>query len=494
MPDIKPSKEEFLEKAKHGNLIPVHREIVADMDTPVSAFRKLGNAEHAFLLESVEGGENIARYSFLGANPMTIFKSKRHEVEVHHANGRRESFHDPMPLERLRDLMKQFRPVVDSNLPPFCGGAVGYVSYDEIRNFEPIPNSQRDDLNIPDIYYMITDSIVIFDHVRHRARILVNAHIREDGSPEAVYDEACRKISQIHQQLLRPLASGEQTVNMTAVEVQSNFSQDSFTQAVDRCKEYIAAGDIFQVVISQRFMIPVSSEPFDIYRALRAVNPSPYMFYLRLGDLHLAGSSPEILVKVTGDEVQVRPIAGTRRRGETREQDLQLETELRADPKERAEHIMLVDLGRNDCGRVSEYGSVHVDDLMTVERYSHVMHLVSNVRGKLSHGLDAFDVFKAAFPAGTVSGAPKIRAMQIIDEIEPVNRGTYAGSVGYFSFNGNLDSCITIRTILMKGDHAYVQAGAGIVADSDSGEEYKETINKASAMIRAIEMAEYGVE
>lgn len=494
MAHISPSREEFLKKAEEGNLIPVYREIVADMDTPVSAFKKIGDAKYAFLLESVEGGESIGRYSFLGANPHIIFRSKKHEVDISYANGRKESFHDFAPLDRLRDVMNQFKPVADLTLPPFCGGAVGYVSYDEIRNLEPIGNGKADDLGVPDIYFIVTDSVLIFDHVRHRLKILVNAHVDQRTTADQAYEDAVKRIGQLHSQLARPLYTSEQTVNTQQVEVKSNFTQDSFEEAVEKCKEYIAAGDVFQVVISQRFHVPVSCDAFEIYRALRAVNPSPYMFYLKFDDLRLAGSSPEILVRSTDGEVQVRPIAGTRKRGETKEADVALEKELLADPKECAEHIMLVDLGRNDCGRVSEYGTVHVDDLMVVERYSHVMHIVSNVRGKLDPQYDSFDVFKAAFPAGTVSGAPKIRAMQIIDEIEPFNRGTYAGSVGYFSFNGNLDSCITIRTILIKGDDAYIQAGAGIVADSNPAEEYKETINKASAMFRAIEIAEYGLE
>jgi anthranilate synthase component 1 len=494
MAHIVPSREEFIKKAEQGNLIPVYREIVADLDTPVSAFKKIGDARYAFLLESVEGGENIGRYSFLGANPHIIFRSKKHEVEVTYANGNKQSYRDTQPLDRLRDVMAQFKPVMDPTLPPFCGGAVGYISYDEIRNIEPVGDGHKDDLKVPDIYFIVTDSVLIFDHVRHRLKILVNAHVDDRTTADQAYEEAVKRIGQLHGALARPLHSGEQTLNTQPVEVRSNFSQDSFQEAVEKCKEYIAAGDVFQVVISQRFHVPISCDAFEVYRALRTVNPSPYMFYLKFDDLRLAGSSPEILVRVNDGEVQVRPIAGTRKRGETKEADAALEQELLADPKECAEHIMLVDLGRNDCGRVCDYGSVRVDDLMVVERYSHVMHIVSNVRGKLDPKYDAFDVFKAAFPAGTVSGAPKIRAMQIIDEIEPFNRGTYAGSVGYFSFNGNLDSCITIRTVLVKGEDAYIQAGAGIVADSNPVEEYKETINKASAMIRAIEIAEYGLE
>lgn len=494
MSSVYPSRSEFKARVKRGNLVPVYREIVADMDTPVSAYKKLEDSDCAYLLESVEGGEKWARYSFIGLNPVVTFKSKRHNIEIAYANGKKESFTDSAPLDRLREIIKQYNFVEDPALPPFSGGAVGYVSYDEVKNFEPVGGGQNDDLNLPDTCFVITESLVIFDHLRHRMKLVINCHLQPDDDPDVLYDEALQKINLLHQKLLRPVSNAERTVNMGRSEVQSNFTQDEFMSAVEKCKEYIAAGDVFQVVISQRFNVAVTCEPFEIYRALRSVNPSPYMFYLKLQDMRLVGASPEILVRLTDDVVQVRPIAGTRRRGATPQEDDELEKELLADPKERAEHIMLVDLGRNDCGRVCEYGSVHVDDLMAVERYSHVMHIVSNVRGKLKPGKDAFDVFRAAFPAGTVSGAPKIRAMQIIDEVEQLNRGTYAGSVGYFSFNGNLDSCITIRTILIKDDQAYVQAGAGIVADSDPLSEYRETISKASAMIRAIEIAEYGLD
>lgn len=495
MSPIVPTRSEFKERAANGNLVPIYREIVADMDTPVSAFKKLDEtSECAYLLESVEGGEKFARYSFIGINPLTTFKSKRHNVEITHANGKKESFSDPSPLDRLREIMREYKPVEDPTLPPFSGGAVGYISYDEVRNFESVGGGTNDDLNLPDTCFVITESLVIFDHLRHRMKLVVNCHIAEGDDLDRHYDEALQKINTLHQKLLRSVPMSDKTVSVGRCEIQSNFTPDEFMAAVEKCRDYITAGDVFQVVISQRFNVSVSCESFEIYRALRSVNPSPYMFYLKFPGFRLVGASPEILVKLTGDVVQVRPIAGTRKRGETNEEDIALEKELLADPKEVAEHIMLVDLGRNDCGRVCEYGSVEVDDLMTVERYSHVMHIVSNVSGKLQPGKDAFDVFRAAFPAGTVSGAPKIRAMEIIDEVEKLNRGTYAGSVGYFSFNGNLDSCITIRTVLIKGDQAYVQAGAGIVADSDPLSEYRETINKAGAMIRAIEIAEYGLE
>jgi anthranilate synthase component 1 len=489
-----PSREEFLRRASQGNLIPVHREIVADMETPVSAFRKLCDTPYAFLLESVEGGETLGRYSFLGSEPRIVFRSKRRDVEILHANGRKESFGCDSPMDALRSVLDRYQFVPDPTLPPFCGGAVGYVSYDEIRNIEPVGSRAIDDRQLPDIFFIITDTLVIFDHVRHRLRILANALIEDGANPMDAYDAAIRRINAVHQRLLRPVPRCDQTVNSSSVPMESNFTPEDFEEIVEKAKEYIRAGDIFQVVLSQRFEVPITCDPFDIYRALRAVNPSPYMFYLQFDDLRLAGSSPEILVRVSGDQVQIRPIAGTRPRGATREEDLRLERELLADPKERAEHIMLVDLGRNDCGRVCEFGTVRVDDLMVIERYSHVMHIVSNVTGKLRPGLNSFDVLKAAFPAGTVSGAPKIRAMQIIDELEPVMRGPYAGAVGYLSYDGNLDSCITIRTIVIHGDRAYIQAGAGIVADSDPANEYRETINKASALVRAIELAETGLD
>lgn len=495
MSAISPTRDDFKDHAQRGNLIPVYREVVADMETPVSAFKKLDvSTECTYLLESVEGGEKFARYSFIGLNPLVTFRSKRHDVEIIRPNGKKESFSDPQPLDRLREIMAEYKPVENPLLPPFCGGAVGFVSYDEVRNFEPVGAGNEDELNLPDTCFVITESLVIFDHLRHRMKIVALCHVSPDDDLDRVYEEALQKINVIHQKLLRPVVHMDRTMSIGQCEISSNFTPDEFMAAVEKCKEYIAAGDVFQVVLSQRFNINVTCESFEIYRALRSVNPSPYMFYLKFPGFKLIGASPEILVRLAGDVVQVRPIAGTRKRGETPEEDAALEQDLLADPKERAEHIMLVDLGRNDLGRVCEFGSISVDDLMTVERYSHVMHIVSNVRGKLQPGKDAFDVFRAAFPAGTVSGAPKIRAMQIIDEVEKLNRGTYAGSVGYFSFNGNLDSCITIRTILIKDEMAYVQAGAGIVADSDPHSEYIETINKAGAMIRAIEIAEYGLE
>ena len=491
-----PSRDEFRAKAREGNLIPVWREVVADMETPVSAFRKIGaTSPYAFLLESVENGETLGRYSFIGAEPRALFRSRGHEVDIAHGNGNRESFTDPVPIDRLRDLMATYRAVPDPALPPFAGGAVGYIGYDEIRNLEPsVGATAKDDLGLPDILFMVTDTLLVFDHIRHRVRVVVNAFLDDRTTVDEAYDDALRRINRLGLALARPVPRMDKTVGSSEMTIESNLTREAHAAMVARAQEYIAAGDAFQVVLSQRLTTPVTCDPFDVYRALRAVNPSPYMFYLQLDGIHLAGSSPEILVRLVGDEVTLRPIAGTRGRGATPAEDAALRDELLADPKERAEHIMLVDLGRNDVGRVCEYGSVRVDDLMTVEKYSHVMHIVSNVTGTLRPGLDAFDVFKATFPAGTLSGAPKVRAMQIIDELEPTARGTYGGSIGYFGFNGNLDACITIRTALIKDGRAYVQAGGGIVADSDAGDEFQETLNKAGAVLNAIRMAEAGLE
>jgi len=494
MENISPTKQEFLQKAAQGNVIPVYAEILADMETPVSAFKKVGQSPYSFLLESVEGGETVGRYSFIGAEPRLVLKAKNSEVEVIGPGGNRQRFTSAQPITALRHIMHRYTFVPDPYLPPFCGGAVGYVAYDAVRYLEDIGSKAADDLQLPDLYFMVTDTVLIFDHVRHRVIILSNAVIDETTPAEVAYDRAVEKIEALREKLRAPLATDLSIVGDANVSLRSNFTQGQFEKTVEKCKEYIRAGDIFQVVISQRFEVPLLVDAFDVYRALRAINPSPYMFFLQFDGLALAGSSPEILVKLTGDIVQLRPIAGTRKRGATKEEDEALERELLADEKERAEHIMLVDLGRNDCGRVCEYGSVRVDDLMVVERYSHVMHIVSNVVGKLRQGLDAFDVFNAAFPAGTVTGAPKIRAMQIIEELEPVRRGPYAGAVGYFSFSGNLDACITIRTVVITGEKAYIQAGAGIVADSVPVNEYRETINKATAMMRALEMAQKGLE
>ncbi len=504
----KPTKEEFVKLSDKGNLIPVYKEILADMETPVSAYIKIGDSDFAFLLESVEGGENIGRYSFLGSEPSLVFKSKGQNVELIYNNNFQENFiTEQNPLDELRSILDRYKPVIDPNLPPFFGGAVGYASYDIVRTLEQIPDIVNDDLSLPDCFFMITDNIIIFDRLKHKMTIVYNAHIR-DGNPEKTYDEAIHQIEILHEKFRRTLVlsqklnkvndlNGEEVSKpepKKEINLKSNLTQEEYENAVKAGKEYILAGDIFQVVLSQRFETEIECDSFDIYRALRIINPSPYMYYLKFGGLKIIGSSPEILVQLKDGRVKVRPIAGTRRRGRTREEDISLEHELLADPKERAEHIMLVDLGRNDVGRVSEFGTVRVDELMTVERYSHVMHIVSNVVGDLKKGLDGFDVLKACFPAGTVTGAPKVRAMEIIEELEPFRRGPYAGAVGYFSFSGNMDTCITIRTLVIKDEMAYIQAGAGIVADSVPDQEYIETLNKSKGMLNAIQMAEEGLD
>ncbi|MDD5556727.1 MAG: anthranilate synthase component I [bacterium] len=487
---FRPGIEEFVRMAGEGNLIPVSKEIMADMETPLSAFLKLDSGGHAYLLESVEGGESLGRYSFLGSAPERIFTARGGAVTVEEGTARRRIDSCGDPLAVLKRMLAAYRPVCVPGLPRFSGGAVGYLAYDAVRYFERIPDSNPDDLGLPDMHFLFTDTILIFDHVRHTITIVSNAHVT--GPPARAWEEAVRKIERIEERLRRPAAAPPLELAPAAPDpaFRSNMTRGEFEDAVRRAKEYIRAGDVIQVVLSQRLEADVSCPPFSVYRALRSINPSPYMFYLRFEDTHLVGSSPEIHVRLEEGTVEVRPIAGTRPRGCDEEEDRALERELLADPKERAEHIMLVDLGRNDIGRVCRYGTVRPAELMAIERYSHVMHIVSDIRGRLADGMDAFDVLRASFPAGTVSGAPKIRAMEIIDELENRRRGPYAGAVGYFSFTGNLDSCITIRTILMKGGKAYVQAGAGIVADSVPEREHEETMNKARGMLRAIAMAE----
>ena len=491
-----PDKEEFIRRAQRGNMTPVYKEILADMETPVSAFKKIARGEYSFLLESVEGGERMARFSFLGSGTDLVIKSKGAKVEITRGGKAEELQLEPGHdvLEVLKHELGSLNYVPDPNLPKFCGGAVGFIGYDMVRFFEDLPDSTTDDLNLPDCLLIFTDTLLIFDHVRHRIRVVCNARI--DGDPEGAYEKAVSKIDELAERLRQPLPapSSRPSTPNSKLSITSNFTQEEYEKAVLRCKEYIAAGDVIQVVPSQRFQTKVTADPFDVYRALRSLNPSPYMYYLSYGDTKLIGSSPEILVTEERGNVTVRPIAGTRPRGKTVEEDQALEKELLKDEKERAEHIMLVDLGRNDIGRVSRYGSVTVDELMVIERYSHVMHIVSSVSGRLRVDKDQFDLLRATFPAGTVSGAPKIRAMQIIDEVEPTRRGTYAGAIGYFSYSGDMDTCITIRTILMQGDTAYVQAGGGVVADSDPTKEYQETQNKAMAMIKALTAAEEGLE
>jgi anthranilate synthase component I len=504
-----PNLEEFKKLTRQGNLIPVYKEILADMETPVSAFYKIAGGErYSYLLESVEGGERLGRYSFLSSGPSLIFKSKGKKVSWETMDGKSEEKETDNPLGELKKLMKKYKPVKLRDLPRFFGGALGYISYDMVRFFERIPDKNPDDLKMDDAVFVVTDTMLIFDHLNHKIKVVSCAYVDGQGRMdiETIYKEACRKVDVLIRKLKQPVdrekithsfeipAEQSRQTALFMNKVKSNFTQKGFEKAVEKTKEYIKAGDIIQGVISQRFAVDISVEPFDIYRSLRMVNPSSYMFYLDFEDMKMVGSSPEILVRLEDGLIENRPIAGTRPRGGTEEQDKKLAEELLADPKELAEHIMLVDLGRNDVGRVAEYKTVHVPELMVIERYSHVQHIVSDVKGKLLPGKDAFDVLEACFPAGTVSGAPKIRAMEIIDEVEPTRRGPYAGCVGYFSFSGNLDTCITIRTIVIKNGRAYIQAGAGIVADSQPAKEYVETLNKARALIKAIEMAEEGLE
>jgi len=492
--EIVPDFSEFQKLSKVGNLVPVYAEILGDLDTPVSAFAKIVGSDYAFLLESVEGGEKWARYSFLGADPQVIFRSKGKRAEIIRKTRADviEGFDDA--LTPLRELMNEYRPVVLPGLPRFVGGAVGYAAYDMIRHFERMPDHTIDELACYDTHFIITDTIIVFDNLRHTMKVVVNTFIEEGGDLEAIYDEAVQKIHELIRRLSEPDRIEAPAVYEDPLQYNSNFSRDAYKEVVDKCKEYIRQGDIIQVVPSQRFRTPAKVDPLTLYRALRRINPSPYMFFLKLGSETLVGSSPEVLIRLEGDRAELRPIAGTRKRGSTAEEDLALEKELKEDPKEMAEHIMLVDLGRNDLGRVSKIGTVEVTELSVVERYSHVMHLVSNVRGQVEEGTDAYDVFRAAFPAGTLTGAPKIRAMEIIEEVEPSKRGCYGGAVGYFSFTGNMDMCIAIRTVLIKDGMLNIQAGGGVVADSDPDLEYEETVNKSSAMMRAVEMARKGLK
>ncbi|HEY3298003.1 MAG TPA: anthranilate synthase component I [Armatimonadota bacterium] len=491
-----PSKEEFIRRAQTGNLVPVYREILADMETPVSAYRKIARGKYSFLLESVEGGERLARYSFVGTDPFMVFKSKGRDVQiVERSRADRIRLEDGQdPLHILKSLLARYTYVDDPDLPRFCGGAVGYIGYDTVRFFEELPESTTDDLDVPDSYFVFTDIIVVFDHLKHRMKIVCNPEVGSD--PGTTYDLALEKIDEIVDRLRKTTLPPDMHEGCPAqiTKPASNMTRPEFEQMITKAKEYISAGDVIQVVLSQRLSFPLKANPFDVYRALRSLNPSPYMYYLAYDELKLIGSSPEILVTEDRGVVTTRPIAGTRPRGKTEEEDLALEKELLADEKERAEHIQLVDLGRNDLGRVSKYGTVTVDELMVIERYSHVMHIVSNVKGELAEGKDQFDVLRAAFPAGTLSGAPKIRAMEIIEELEPTRRGTYGGAIGYFGFSGNMDTCITIRTMLVKDDRAYIQTGAGIVADSDPATEFEETMNKAGALIKAVELAAEGLD
>lgn len=490
-----PAFEQFKRLTHEGNLIPLYREILADMETPVSALMKLRAKPHLFLLESVEGGEKWGRYTFLGSDPHMIFTVRGADVIIRENGEIRTHKHEGDPLGLLKDILYSYRPVPVEGLPRFYGGAVGFLGYDMVRYFERLPARAPKDLQSDDAIFLMTDTLVIFDNVRHTIKVVSCALTEGRDDLRAVYDEAIEKIDRMIEILKAPAATGDLPNDARGdTPPQSNMQPEAFKEMVRRAKDYIVAGDVIQVVLSQRFQREHRADPVDLYRALRYINPSPYLFFLKLEDLILIGSSPEVTVRLEEGIAELRPIAGTRRRGESEQEDRQLSDELLQDPKERAEHVMLVDLGRNDLGRIARIGSVQVNQYMVVERYSHVMHLVSHVQAQLTDGKDAFDVLRATFPAGTLSGAPKIRAMEIIDELEPSRRGPYGGAVGYFSYTGNMDFCITIRTMVILDGQIYIQAGAGIVADSDPEAEYQETVNKAMGMMQAIEMAASGLE
>jgi anthranilate synthase component 1 len=486
-----PSEEKFAAEAVTHSVVPVWIELVADSETPLSVLSKLGTSEPSFLLESAEQSDLIGRYSFVGAGARAVISSRGETIILTDRNGTR-SWTAPDPLKELETLMAGYRCEVHPELPGFTGGAVGYLGYEAVRRFEPsVPAAPLDDLGVPEMLFLIADTVVVFDHKARRIKVVACAFPSELGVEES-RREAVERISALLGKLSQPLAMQPFPAGADAehLPITSNVTREAFEKSVEDSKEFIRAGDIFQIVLSQRFAIPYEGDPLHLYRALRFVNPSPYMFCLRLpGGFSLVGSSPEVHVKVTDGNVQIRPIAGTRKRGTTPEADETLRQELLEDPKERAEHLMLVDLARNDVGRISEFGSVSLTDFMTVERYSHVMHIVSNVVGKLSGDHSPLDVLRATFPAGTVSGSPKVRALQIIASMEPTTRGSYAGAVGYYGFNGQLDSCIALRTVLLKNGTAYVQAGAGIVADSKPEAEFEETVNKAMGVVRAVELA-----
>ncbi|WP_243371896.1 anthranilate synthase component I [Geotalea sp. SG265] len=488
-----PDLAAFRTLAANGNLIPVYREIMADLDTPVSAFKKIDDGRYAFLLESIEGGEKWARYTFLGSNPSVVIRTMGNTVEIiEEGIGRKQACADP--LNFVRDYLGRYQPVMIDGIPRFFGGAVGYLGYDMVRHFEELPTGKPALIGAYDSYFVITDTILIFDNVSQKIKVVSNAHLDSGKTVEAAYAEATAKIDALIEKLKTPLPAPAVSPQKKKSSFKSGMDREAFEGAVEKCKEYIRAGDIFQVVLSQRFSAELTVDPLDIYRVLRTLNPSPYMFFLRLDDTLVVGASPEVMVRREANRVELRPIAGTRPRGKTLEKDLAMEEEMLADPKERAEHVMLVDLGRNDLGRVCRTGTVNVSELMVVERYSHVMHIVSNVQGELAEGKDAFDVVRATFPAGTLSGAPKVRAMEIINELEPVRREVYGGAVGYFSFSGNMDLAIAIRTLVIKDGMVHLQAGAGIVADSVPAAEYQETVNKSMAVVKAIETVERGLE
>lgn len=488
---IQPDFKTFRRLARQGNLVPVYDTFTADLLTPVGAHLRLARkAKYSFLLENVEGGENISRYTFTGANPEEVFRARGRICTLETRGGCVEF--DENPIEQLRRLTARYRPVRVPGLPPLIAGAIGYFAYDMVRLIERIPATGADELGLDDCVMMFYLGLVVFDHVRHRVWVIRNVFTDGPGTLRAKYEAAVREIERTRRILEGPLPPQRRPRRSGRLRMKSNFTKVRYLAAVRKAKSYIRAGDIYQVVPSQRFSARTTADPFEIYRALRVINPSPYMYFLRLGDVSVVGSSPEMLVKIQGRDAFYRPIAGTLPRGRNEKEDREFEAKLQADPKERAEHIMLVDLGRNDLGRVSEYGSVKVDRLMFVERYSHVMHLVSSLRGTLRADVDVFDALMACFPAGTLSGAPKVRAMEIIDELEPTRRGIYAGAILYLDFTGNLDSCIALRTLVAKNGHIYIQAGGGIVADSVPEREFQETLNKARAVISAVEVAHSG--
>ena len=488
---IQPDFKTFCQLARQGNLVPVYETYTADLLTPVGAYLRIArNAKYSFLLESVEGGETIGRYTFTGVDPEEVFRARGRSCTLE-SRGKKTHF-DENPVEQLRRLTARYRPVRVPGLPPLIAGAIGYFAYDMVRLIERIPDTGRDDVGVDDCVMMFYLGLVAFDHVQHRVWVIRNVFTEGPGSLRAKYDAAVREIRRTRRMLEGPMPRQRSARRASPVRVGSNMTKSQFTGAVEKAKEYILAGDAFQIVVSQRLSAATRTDPFEIYRALRVVNPSPYLYFLKLDDVSVAGSSPEMLVKVQGRDAFYKPLAGTRPRGRNDKEDRELEAELLSDPKERAEHIMLVDLGRNDLGRVCEYGSVKVDRLMFVERFSHVMHLVSSLHGKLREGVDCFDALMACFPAGTLSGAPKVRAMEIIDELEPTRRGIYAGAILYLDFSGNVDSCIGLRTLVAKGGRVYIQAGAGIVADSVPEREYEESLNKARALVKALEIAQGG--
>src|SRR6187200_958187 len=478
---IQPSYQEFRVLAKRGNLIPVYQELLMDLETPLSFFKRLERDRYAFLLESVEGSERWARYSFLGTRPYRVFKARGSEVEIIEG-GKSRRYNSEAPLKALEQLLKNCRPVSVAGVPPFFGGALGYVSYNAVEQFHLIRNGKKDPLELPEIFFLFVQTLIAFDNLKHTIKVIDNVQLDVGTYLRGAYDASVRRIRNVISTLQkkpRGIEPRDVSQNRKNRKFRSNLSKSQFASAVVKGKAYIKAGDIIQVVLCQRLETETETDPFEIYRALRFINPSPYMFYLELEDLRIIGSSPETMVRLSGDTIELRPIAGTRPRGATAEEEQALEADLLGDPKERAEHIMLVDLGRNDVGRIAEIGSVELSQVLSVERYSHVMHLCSTVTGRMRPGTTAFDALRACLPAGTLSGAPKVRAMEIIDELEPCRRGPYGGAVGYVDFSGNMDTCIALRTLVLKGQTAYLQAGAGIVADSVPALEYEETMNKA---------------